>query len=1088
MDKVEIGLVQINNMFSGQTYTPYSVGLLQAYVQRHARDPARYRFRSPVYVRMSVQDAVDHLRGVQVAGFSLYVWNVNLSLAIARRLKAEDPSVWIVCGGPHVPDCPDTFLREYPFIDVVVHGEGESVFCALLEQYPDSCAQRGIGSVSYRNADGCCVTEPRRSRMKDLDQVPSPYLDGVFDALMQEHPEHQWLALWETNRGCPFSCVAGDTYIALSDKLIRCDEQEYAMPVYCGDDSHVHIGSLGEKRLLSQGQQPCVTLRFENGLSLTTTPDHLMTGVCGEQLVWRRAKELSPGDWIACEVGQNAIVDEVRLAHPQIDYPPGIGRRRPNDVFFPETLNDDLAWLLGYIIGDGYLSRDGGASLRLCLTSGTENLVREKVRAVFHRDVAVSAASNTKKMRHGWVRSRMVVRFLTESCGVDPARKLRVPRVMFESPCHVIRAFLDGLWSADGYQPHIGPRDLGVSYLTTVSAVLAQEVAHLIHWIGDTAVVRSVPYGERGRAVVYRVEQHGRACRTRRLGTSCVASRIPVSFKVYRGKLGQWSKRAAPPGHMGVTRMALSRLDSAHPLLDESLVYTRVVSVEEGGTQSVYDVSNPPTHRLAANGVRVANCTFCDWGSGAISSKVTQFGMPRLTQELEWFAAHRIEYLYCCDANYGILPRDLEIARMVAGVRTRTGYPHALSVQSTKNATERSYTVQKLLSDAGLSKGVTIAFQSTDERTLEAIKRDNISLDSFRELQRRFVHDRVETYSDLIVGLPGETYESFTTAIDELVAGGQHGRIKFNNLSVLPNAEMADAAYRDRHGLVTVMSPLCNMHGLIIEDDVMEYQELVTASASMPHEDWVRAHVYGWMVSLLHFDKLFQIPLIVVHELTGMPYRALFDALTGPLVQNRGATPVLFDVWSSFEDHARAMQCGGPEYCAVPQRLNLWWPADECQMIELSAQGRMDTLRAEAASVLQSAVCMWQSGPLSDVVLRDAVRLNAALLKMPFHTTNCEVELSTNVWEIYQGALRGERVPLEYSPRISHIDRTSHSWSSWDDWCREVVWYGNQRGAYFYGQDAMARQIVGHYGEALASTAAEIGASAAMATGGMADV
>ena len=52
-----------------------------------------------------------------------------------------------------------------------------------------------------------------------------------------------------------------------------------------------------------------------------------------------------------------------------------------------------------------------------------------------------------------------------------------------------------------------------------------------------------------------------------------------------------------------------------------------------------------------------------------------------------------------------------------------------LAVQNTKNATERSYTVQKMLADAGMNAGVTISLQSTDQRTLKAVKRDNISLE-----------------------------------------------------------------------------------------------------------------------------------------------------------------------------------------------------------------------------------------------------------------------------------------------------------------------------------------------------------------------
>ena len=191
-------------------------------------------------------------------------------------------------------------------------------------------------------------------------------------------------------------------------------------------------------------------------------------------------------------------------------------------------------------------------------------------------------------------------------------------------------------------------------------------------------------------------------------------------------------------------------------------------------------------------------CTFCDWGS-ATAAKVTKFGMERLQAEVDWFAIHKIEYIFCCDANFGIQKRDVDIAKHVAQVKQQTGYPHALSVQNTKNATERAYETQKILSDAGLNKGVALSMQSTDPNTLLAVKRDNISLETYMELQRRFTNDGVETYSDLILGLPGETYDSFVRGVDTLISSGQHNRIQFNNLSILPNAEMADPAYRRLH-------------------------------------------------------------------------------------------------------------------------------------------------------------------------------------------------------------------------------------------------------------------------------------------------
>ena len=49
--------------------------------------------------------------------------------------------------------------------------------------------------------------------------------------------------------------------------------------------------------------------------------------------------------------------------------------------------------------------------------------------------------------------------------------------------------------------------------------------------------------------------------------------------------------------------------------------------------------------------------------------------MKRIKQEIEWFAAHKAEYIFCADANFGILERDLEIARYVVDVKELTGYP-----------------------------------------------------------------------------------------------------------------------------------------------------------------------------------------------------------------------------------------------------------------------------------------------------------------------------------------------------------------------------------------------------------------------------
>ena len=157
---IKVGLVQINNSFSGQSYLPYSVALLESYVRRHAKDPASFEFMLPIFNRLKVDAAVEHLSEADVVGISLYVWNEKLSLEIARRLKARKPNIVIIVGGPQMPDRSEPFLREHTFIDVACHGEGEQTFLDILERLPGR-DWSNIEGTSYLNAAGEVAKRPR---------------------------------------------------------------------------------------------------------------------------------------------------------------------------------------------------------------------------------------------------------------------------------------------------------------------------------------------------------------------------------------------------------------------------------------------------------------------------------------------------------------------------------------------------------------------------------------------------------------------------------------------------------------------------------------------------------------------------------------------------------------------------------------------------------------------------------------------------------------------------------------------------------------------------------------------------------------
>lgn len=155
-----------------------------------------------------------------------YVWTDRENLALSHQVKSLCPDMISVHGGPSVPKY-DYAWRDYfarrPSVDITVHGEGEVTGPALLEQLaacPDPFDRRqwlfsDVGGITYRNVDSIIHTEDR-PRILDLDQLPSPYLDGWFSG---EHAMTWVAAIVETNRGCPYGCTFCDWGSATLSKI-----------------------------------------------------------------------------------------------------------------------------------------------------------------------------------------------------------------------------------------------------------------------------------------------------------------------------------------------------------------------------------------------------------------------------------------------------------------------------------------------------------------------------------------------------------------------------------------------------------------------------------------------------------------------------------------------------------------------------------------------------------------------------------------------------------------------------------------------------------------------------------------------------
>jgi tRNA A37 methylthiotransferase MiaB len=189
-------------------YLPYSAGVVWSYSLADPEIKQRFEVTDWIWRRDVVKDTVDRLAHNDIVAFSTYVWNHRYNYEVARQLKERNPNVLIVFGGPEVAITDPNLFVDNPFMDLVICYEGEITFKRVLKAYESQEWENVPGLLINRN--GKAVQTQDSERIESLEEVPSPYLAGIFDQLVADNPEITWQGTLETNRGCPFACTFCD--------------------------------------------------------------------------------------------------------------------------------------------------------------------------------------------------------------------------------------------------------------------------------------------------------------------------------------------------------------------------------------------------------------------------------------------------------------------------------------------------------------------------------------------------------------------------------------------------------------------------------------------------------------------------------------------------------------------------------------------------------------------------------------------------------------------------------------------------------------------------------------------------------------
>ena len=118
-----------------------------------------------------------------IYGFSSYIFNISAHLTLAENLKKLRPNAIIAFGGPEVSYHGEDFLREHPFIDTLLIGEGEESIVTLAKKVADGTCPRLLVAPPYEGF----VTSP----------VPYEANEARRGSILY----------YESARGCPYRCA-----------------------------------------------------------------------------------------------------------------------------------------------------------------------------------------------------------------------------------------------------------------------------------------------------------------------------------------------------------------------------------------------------------------------------------------------------------------------------------------------------------------------------------------------------------------------------------------------------------------------------------------------------------------------------------------------------------------------------------------------------------------------------------------------------------------------------------------------------------------------------------------------------------------
>ena len=231
-------------------------------------------------------------------------------------------------------------------------------------------------------------------------------------------------------------------------------------------------------------------------------------------------------------------------------------------------------------------------------------------------------------------------------------------------------------------------------------------------------------------------------------------------------------------------------------------------------------------------------------------------------------------------------------------IQAKTGWPTDIVASTGKIKKER---ISEALAELEGSMQMWLSVQSMDQSVLDNIKRTNISLQDMMHIQTSLTTQQLASKSEIILGLPGETYESHIKTMSDLITAGVDS-ISAYTLMLLEGTNMNVPEEREKWGFVTKFRVLPRDFAKLGNgENVIEVEEVAVGTKDLSFEEYVALRQFHLIISTMYNGKAFAALFKLFRELN----LDVFPLLKGVLERIPEAPGSVQKLVAGFEEETR---------------------------------------------------------------------------------------------------------------------------------------------------------------------------------------